>query len=354
MSGSPFNPSNPNVYAGDRVPFPNKQIPLSRFSAPSRKILDLGAWATPNFPGRGALGLTANHLSSAKYALDRHQVDTKTNFYLAERWTAFARLSYLTYNQMNPAPFGILGGPAAHPTNSRHGFGFGPTYGGTVSATYTASPNLVFDSYFGVNLNDTNAGPDFMDQAVARDVLGIPGTNGPDTFQGGMVRMQMDGFDLLGYSQVTPLFARDYQYQYVFNGNWLKGKHDIRFGTDVYLTHLNHQRANPPGAQGGPPGGFFFRNATTTLRGGPAGNEYNTIGAFLLGLPREAGRSVMAEDELKVRTRWYSLYVRDRWNATPKLTVSYGVRWEYFPFSTRPDRGMERYDFTTNEMLLSA
>ncbi len=41
MSGSPFNPNNPNAYAGDRVPFPNKQIPLSRFSVPTGKIFDL-------------------------------------------------------------------------------------------------------------------------------------------------------------------------------------------------------------------------------------------------------------------------------------------------------------------------
>jgi len=37
---------------------------------------------------------------------------------------------------------------------------------------------------------------------------------------------------------------------------------------------------------------------------------------------------------------------------TPKLTVSYGTRWEYFPIATRADRGFERYDFTTNKMLI--
>ncbi len=352
MTGKPFDPKSASSYAGDRQPFPDKQVPLSRFSRPSAKILDLGAWPLPNSPGRGSLGLTGNYLASTKYASHRDQIDSKTNFYLTDRWTAFVRLSYLTYNQFNPAPFGMLGGPAVHPTNSRHGFGFGPTYSGTVSATYTASPNLVFDSYVGVMLNDTNAGPDFMDKNVGRDILGIPGTNGTEQFQGGMVRMPMEGFDYLGYSQVTPLFASDYQYQYVFNGNWSKGRHEIRFGPDLYFTHLNHKRANPPGAQGGPPGGFQFRSATTTLRGGPAGNEYNSITSFLLGLPRETGRSVMSVDQLRVRTRVYSVYVRDRWNVSPKLTMSYGVRWEFFPFPTRAERGLERYDPGTNEILV--
>jgi hypothetical protein len=36
----------------------------------------------------------------------------------------------------------------------------------------------------------------------------------------------------------------------------------------------------------------------------------------------------------------------------PRLTLSYGVRWEYYPSPTRPNRGLERYDFNTNESIL--
>jgi hypothetical protein len=110
--------------------------------------------------------------------------------------------------------------------------------------------------------------------------------------------------------------------------------------------------ANAAGAAGGPAGGFQFRNSTTTLRGGPAANDYNTMGSFLLGLAREAGRNVLSVPEYNVRSTFYSLYVRDRWQATPRLTVSYGLRWEYYPFPTRPHRGLERYDFDTNESIL--
>ena len=33
---------------------------------------------------------------------------------------------------------------------------------------------------------------------------------------------------------------------------------------------------------------------------------------------------------------------------TPKMTASIGIRWEYYPFPTRTDRGLEMFDFTTN------
>jgi hypothetical protein len=41
-------------------------------------------------------------------------------------------------------------------------------------------------------------------------------------------------------------------------------------------------------------------------------------------------------------------YVRDQWQMTPKMTASIGIRWEYYPFPTRADRGLEIFDFNTN------
>ncbi|MGH9315209.1 MAG: TonB-dependent receptor domain-containing protein, partial [Vicinamibacterales bacterium] len=48
----------------------------------------------------------------------------------------------------------------------------------------------------------------------------------------------------------------------------------------------------------------------------------------------------------------YSLYVRDQWQASSKMTISYGTRWEYFPVPTRANRGLERYDVNTNQMMV--
>jgi hypothetical protein len=352
QSGAAFNPADSNAYARDRTPFPNNRVPVSRFSGPSRKILELPDWPLPNAPGQGALGLNLNYLAGINYVYDRDQIDSKVTFNLTQKWSAFARLSYLHYKTSNPPPFGQLAGPAVHPTDTRPGNGFGGTYSGTISTTYVATPNLVFDGYYGAMLLDTNALFPDMDRNVAREVLGIPGTNGDTEFAGGMVRMPLDGFSLLGNSNNSPFFGRDYQYQYVANGNWAKGAHELRWGFDIYQLHLNQGVANAAGAVGGPAGGFLFRNATTTLRGGPAANDYNTIGAFLLGLSREAGRNVLSLPEYKVRAPFYSLYVRDRWQVSPRLTLSYGLRWEYYPYPRRPDRGLERYDFNTNEAVL--
>ncbi|MGH9163648.1 MAG: TonB-dependent receptor domain-containing protein, partial [Vicinamibacteraceae bacterium] len=48
----------------------------------------------------------------------------------------------------------------------------------------------------------------------------------------------------------------------------------------------------------------------------------------------------------------FSLFVKDQWQISRKLTASLGLRWDHFPMGTRTTRGLERYDFETNQMLI--
>lgn len=358
FSGSPlpiFDPLSTAVGSeNDRTPFENNMIPESRVAGASRILADLtNDWHLPNRPGSGALGLNNNYNAGITYAFDRHQIDTKTNFNLTQNWTMFARLSYFYFDQVNPGAFGNLSGVSVHPTNNRTDNGFGPTYSGTISTTYVAKPNLVFDAYFGSMLLDSNAFAANLDQDLGSDLLGIPGTNSDGlpnsggSFYGGMPRMRFDaGFGNLGYENTSPFIGHDFQHQIAVNGNWTTGNHAVRFGTDTFLSNINQEVANFPGGDA-PAGGFFFRSNTTS-RAGTGTNDYNAIASFMLGLPREAGRNFLTGKNLQTRAKQYSLYVRDRWQVRPNLTLSYGTRWEFYPFPRRPDRGLERFDIDNN------
>lgn len=361
FSASPrpvFDPMSTAV--GDeasRTQFPDNMIPESRINRASRILADDSDWSLPDRPGIGSLGLNRNKLAGITYAFQRHQIDSKANFNFTDRWTMFARLSFFYYDQVNPGAFGKYSGISVHPTNFRTDNGFGPTYSGTISTTYVATPNLVFDAYFGSTLVDSNAFAGNLDQRIGFDLLGIPGTNGDGvpgeagTFYGGMPRMRFDGgFGNLGYQATSPFIGHDYLHQIVFNGNWTKGTHDVRFGTDTFLTQINQEVANFPGGDA-PAGGFRFRN-NTTGRPGTRTNEYNAMASFMLGLSRDSARNFLNGKNLQTRSRQYSLYVRDRWQVRPDLTLSYGTRWEYYPFPVRPTRGLERFDIDNNIMLV--
>ena len=45
-----------------------------------------------------------------------------------------------------------------------------------------------------------------------------------------------------------PYYRHDPQYQYVVNFNWIRGRHNIRFGADIYRQGLNQTQAEWIGA----------------------------------------------------------------------------------------------------------
>ena len=138
----------------------------------------------------------------------------------------------------------------------------------------------------------------------------------------------------------------------MLNVNWIKGGHNVRFGTDIYYQALNHTQPEISGGDSlGARGGFRFQSGPTQIQGGPGGNQYNAFASFLLGVPNRVGRLKLVEP-YTTRNWQYSLYVRDQWQASSKVTVSFGTRWEYYPVPTRAHRGLERYNVDTNQMMV--
>jgi hypothetical protein len=209
------------------------------------------------------------------------------------------------------------------------------------------TPSLVFDTNFGYTLMDTNVAQYRIEENIGLDVLGIPGTNGSRAFEGGWPGFDIgDGFDTFGLADnYMPYYRSDPQYQWVGNANWTRGAHNIRFGAELSYQHLNHTQPEFYGGSWGAPGGFDFGGGATALNGGPAPNQYNAMAQFLLGYSNRIGKIYQWPDEYSTRTSMQSLYFRHRWQASRKLTLNLGTRWNYFPTPTRADRGLERYWF---------
>ncbi len=349
MSESPrpiYDPLTGNADGSGRIAFPGNRVPAARISSISKKLADLTP--PPNLEG-----FTNNYFATASYIFDRHRADTKVNWNPSEKLTMFGRFSLLHYDMNNPEMFGPVGGPEISSQGGNPGVGTGDTYSFTGAATYVFSPAFVLDAYFGWTRMETSVEQSRLDEKLGLDFLGIPGTNGPRRFEGGWPRFSISSYTNLGINNdFMPYHRSDPQYQYVANFNWTKSSHEVRFGLDFYKNGMNHLQPEATGALHGAQGGFTFAGGPTTVRGGPTSNQFNSYATFLLGLPTAIGKITQVPDLYHTRQWNYSLYIRDRWNATRKLTVSYGTRWEYFPFPTRTDRGLERYDFVNNRMLI--
>ena len=347
--GVVFDPATGNQATGaDRTPFPGNIIPDARISQVAKGIL-------AKMPAISETGFRENnYFATGGFLFDRHTVDSKVNYNVSEKWSMYARYGAVKYNMSNPGILGELGGVGVSSAGGNTGTANGTTHSLTYATTYVIKPNLILDANFGYTYYQTKVAQDFLDTNIGLDVLKIPGTNGKRKFEGGWPRFGVNGFLNLGLQDsFMPYERRDPQYQYVTNLNWTKGSHQIRFGIDFYQQALRHQQAEFAGQNQGAQGGFQFNGGPTQIRGGASASPFNSWGAFLLGLPTNYGTTYSVDEFYGAKTWMYQAFIQDTWQVNKKLTVNYGARYNNFPMPRRPDgRGMERYDFVNNKMLV--
>jgi hypothetical protein len=338
-----YDPFSGNPDGTGRTAFSGNVIPASRISPTVSKLL--GFMPLPNLPGE-----MNNYFVQPRFVFNRWTVDSKVNWNATDRLQIFGRYSQLDFYQDNETVLGeqLQGAPGA---GGNPGVGWGDTYNFSTGATYTAGSNVVIDGHFGWVRMGSNVEMSDLGENKGLDWLGIPGTNGPDPWDGGTPFFDLDGYADIGTTQnFMPYYRNDDQYQIVSNVTWLKGRHNIRFGSDLYYTALNHVQPEIPDTNFGARGGWNFNSGPTQLRGGPGGTNFNSFASFLLGVPSQVGRLKLNVAPYTTRSWQYSFYVRDQWQVGPQLTVSFGTRYEYFPIPTREDRGLERYNLETNMM----
>jgi hypothetical protein len=152
-------------------------------------------------------------------------------------------------------------------------------------------------------------------------ITGIPRDNGAFpafTFSGGTAPLAAMG---RGYD--VSFFALDYTI--IENLTWIRGKHSIKMGAEFDRDRINQL------SLGNIQGAFAFSNSRTSQpnAGANFGAWGSSVASFLLGAVSSASANIPAETGL--RDLRVGAFIQDEWRATPKLTVSYGLRWDYNP-----------------------
>ncbi len=336
-----YDPNTGNPDGTGRTPFTGNIVPKDRMSPITLKMLSLVP--QPNLPGT-----SSNYFNSGIQSFDRDNYDVKINWNRNERHQIWGKFSMMNANVSGPFALGEAGGPCLCDGGS--GTGNTKVYVATVGHTWTLSPKLIVDGTFGfTRMDQVVKGPDFG-QNFGLDVLGIPGTNGSDPRQGGKPQFEVSGYTQLGNNDNwSPIFRNDRSYTGTTNFTWVRSAHEMRWGFDVVRHELNHWQ---PEIGAGPRGQFNFGGGVTALRGGSqAPNQFNAFADFLLGLPASMQKSL--QFELMTGREWqFAWYFRDRFQATRKLTLTYGLRYEFYPLIHRANRGIEVLDINTMKVRL--
>lgn len=333
-----YDPATGNPDGTGRTQFPGNRIPESRISPIARRILE----RVP-LPNRD--GALQNYGLGATGIFDRNNYDYKINFNRNEKHQMWGKSSFLVADVTGIPAFGELIGPAVvQDPGTGHTF----TQTHAVGHTYSITPNVLLDQVLGfTRQSQTVLGEDYGTN-WGSEIFGIPGTNGPDIRQSGMPNFVFGTADVVlgtGYSNIglaatwMPLFRVEQSYTHDTNVNWIRGKHDFRFGFNLVRHHLDHWQPEIEN----PRGGFYFGGGVTALPGGASPNFYNSLAGFLVGQPTSIRKSLQYI-EMSGREWQLGWYFRDRWQVNRKLTLSLGLRLDYYPLMTRRDSGLERLD----------
>jgi Carboxypeptidase regulatory-like domain len=332
-----YDPNTGNANGTGRTPFANNIIPANRIDP---------AAATMNalIPQPNQSVFPNNYLAIGGYSLTRDNVDFKVNYIPTDKLQLNARYSFSPTLIFDPPSLGAAGGDATN--GGQPGSAPGLVQSAGVGGSYTITPSLLFDAVVGYTRLRISAQNVDIGTNYGLDVLHIPGTNGTDPLQGGYPRFTYTTFSSIGNPNVSnPFLFRDPQYVTSENLSWTKGSHSMRFGFEWSKFDINHFQ---PQASNGPRGGFNFSGGLTSLNGGAATTLFNSYADFLLGLPFTMGKDVQYENPATVRMGSYGIYARDQWQVNRKLTINYGMRYEYYAAPTRDHFEGERYDPNTD------
>jgi hypothetical protein len=116
--------------------------------------------------------------------------------------------------------------------------------------------------------------------------------------------------------------------------SWNYKKHNLRFGGDFRRVHADTLTA-PGNLQSGasPLGSFTFTGYATQPAGSSSLSNGYGFADFLLGRPQQAAVQAGLQ-KTYLRANVWDLYANDDWRILPRLSLNYGLRYEYFsPYS---------------------
>ncbi len=333
-----YDPSTGNADGTGRTPFALNRIPPNQISPIAQKIQNY--YPQPNLPGP-----LNNYFGSAVPKFNRDYHDVKINFNRTQNHQIFGHYGRMKALVQGFAIFGDGIGPAP---GADPGTGDTKIQNTSIGHTLTLSPRLLLDGVFGYQRQDqTVRGVDFGKNF--NEILGIPGINGPDVRQSGFPNVTINGYNGFGVPGWMPLERIEEGYTTSHNLTWTKGAHVLRFGFDGVNYRMTHWQ---PELGAGPRGAIDFGGGPTALGPSGAPNNFNGYAAFLLGLPGSMQKSIQYI-LMTPREFQFGWYGQDRWQVTRKLTVTLGLRYEYYPLMTRATgKGIERLDPETNKVYL--
>jgi hypothetical protein len=341
-----YDPLTGDVGGANRVAFANNQLPQDRISPIAKRLLAF----IPEPNVAATLGQN-NYQKAQTREKTTDGFDAKVNYSISQKDQMSYRVSFMRPVVFDPGLFGQYGGPA------NGGFaGTGTNTSVSTAATWTRifSATTVLDVRGGLNYYHNVTSSEGHGLTTSTEV-GIPGAN-LDDYTSGISTITIGGHTdpLLGFSASQPWDRSEKTWNTTATLTKLLSTHTVKIGGEW---RHNRDMLLQTQDSGGPRGQFSFNASGTGLPSenntlsGPA----NAFASFLLDWPNGVRRDLKVIDQPGTKHSATFLFVHDKWQARPNVTVDLGLRWEYYtPLTGLEGAGsLANYDPATHTLRVS-
>ena len=286
------------------LPFPGNKIPANRIDQTALKIAQL---ETPNEARVTQTPFTTNFSASAPIEGYQDQYNARVDANLGND-SLFARYTFWNPHNGPSDPFGTKTG--AGPTGNYTQEGvlgdnhvFNSTTIADIRLSYLENYNFQYPLSNGYNMSTISSTYGQI-QSESQNKQGL-----------------LPGLGIQGYgigAELSQLYWNNNVWAISGSFTKIKGKHSIKSGGN-WRQVLWEGYGNSQGLGINANQHFTAANATDTMTG-------NGLASFLLGIPSSTGISSPGTNRAFLHN--YGLFVEDTYQATPKLTVVAGLRWE--------------------------
>ena len=311
LFGTPVNPFT-------QQPFPDGQLPF---------VHPIGAAIAALYPQPNRADPLANYVASPTLRDEVDQFDLRMDHAFAGGSRLTARYSFTDRRLLEPfAGTGFSTIPGFGNDVERRGQNL------ALSHTSTFGPAIVNDVRFGYNRVSIGVFPE--NPALDNASVGLPSLSG-NPRDAGMSLISIAGYGPLGNEYNNPQESTSDTFQIGDTLTWLRGSHLVKFGGEYYGVRQSAYRD------------VQARGFLNFLQQGYTGNA---LADLLLGLPALTGGARL-DNPQNLRARSWSLFAHDDWRATPALTVSAGLRYEYVAPPVDKDDRANLYDVGTGQLM---